>query len=104
DMHLKNFSMIIQNDDTWNLAPAYDLLNVAIVNPDDKEELALTMTARKNKFNRLRFAEFGQTLGLSPRQIEGVFKRLLTNEKIGLNLINMSFLSKANQQKYSELL
>jgi serine/threonine-protein kinase HipA len=104
DMHLKNFSMIIQNDDTWNLAPAYDLLNIAVANPDDKEELALTMTARKNKFDRLRFAEFGQNLGLSPRQIEGVFKRLLRNEKKALNLINMSFLSEAYQQKYSELL
>ena len=30
-------------DDQWTLAPAYDLLNVAIVNPDDAEELALTL-------------------------------------------------------------
>ena len=104
DIHLKNFSMIIQNDNTWNLAPAYDLLNVAIANPDDKEELALTMTARKNKFNRLRFAEFGQNLGLSPRQIEGVFRRLLRNEKKGLDLIRTSFLSKAYQDKYNTLL
>jgi len=32
DMHLKNFSMIVQSDGTWDLAPAYDLLNVTIVN------------------------------------------------------------------------
>jgi len=31
-MHLKNFSMI-NSGDAWSLAPAYDLLNVAIVNP-----------------------------------------------------------------------
>ena len=103
DMHLKN-SMIIQNDYTWNLTPAYNLLNVAIANPDDKEESALTMTAGKDKFNRQRFAEFGQNLGLSSRQIEGVFKRLLRNEKKRFNLIRTSFLSKAYQQKYSELL
>lgn len=52
DMHLKNFSLINRPDNTWALSPAYDLLNVAIVNPDDKEELALTLNARKNKFNR----------------------------------------------------
>lgn len=34
DMHLKNFSMI-NNGATWSLAPAYYLLNVAIVNPGD---------------------------------------------------------------------
>lgn len=34
DMHLKNFSMILTTSG-WLLAPAYDLLNVAIVNPYD---------------------------------------------------------------------
>ncbi|RZL21755.1 MAG: HipA domain-containing protein, partial [Pedobacter sp.] len=41
DMHLKNFSLLL-DDDKWSLSPAYDLLNVAIVNPEDKKELALT--------------------------------------------------------------
>jgi serine/threonine-protein kinase HipA len=42
DMHLKNFSMI-ESASGWILSPAYDLLNVSIINPDDNEELALTM-------------------------------------------------------------
>ncbi len=63
-MHLKNFSMIARNGTTWSLAPAYDLLNVTIVNPGDKEELALTLNARKSKFNKTRFIEFGQNLDL----------------------------------------
>lgn len=46
DMHLKNFSMI-HFGETWTLAPAYDLLNVAIVNPDDTEELALTLDGKR---------------------------------------------------------
>ena len=77
---------------------------MAIANPGDKEELALTLGARKNKFNRQRFAELGQNLGLSPRQVEGVFRRLLKNEKKALNLIGTSFLSKSYQQKYSAIL
>jgi serine/threonine-protein kinase HipA len=47
DMHLKNFSMI-ESSTGWVLAPAYDLLNVAIVLPEDTEELALTLDG-KNK-------------------------------------------------------
>lgn len=50
DMHLKNFSMI-ESPSGWILAPAYDLLNVAIVNPDDTEELALTIEGKKKKLN-----------------------------------------------------
>ncbi len=104
DMHLKNFSMITPNSIKWNLAPAYDLLNATIVNPDDKEELALTLNARKNKFNRQRFEAFGQNLGLADRQIEGVFKRLFTNEKKAADLIGKSFLSGEYKQKYRTLL
>lgn len=104
DMHLKNFSMIMQHDGTWGVAPAYDLLNIAIINPDDKEELALTLAARKNKFNRQRFAEFGQILGLSNRQTDGVFNRLIRNEKPVIDLIGKSFLSDEYKQKYTTLL
>lgn len=104
DMHLKNFSMIAQSNGEWSLAPAYDLLNVAIVNPADKEELALTISARKSKFNRIRFVEFGQNLGLTNRQIEGVFARLFKNKQLALDMIDISFLSDEFKDKYRELL
>lgn len=104
DMHLKNFSMIVQRDGTWSLAPAYDLLNVAIVNPEDKEELALTIDSRKSKFNRTRFMQFGLSLGLTIRQIEGAFSRLLRNEISAINLIGLSFLTDEYKQKYTVLL
>ena len=37
DMHLKNFSLYAPKG-KWGLTPAYDLLNVALVNPKDDEE------------------------------------------------------------------
>lgn len=104
DMHLKNFSMIAKDNDTWGLAPAYDLLNAAIVNPDDNEELALTLGARKSKLNRMYFLEFGLNLGLTNRQIEGVFNRLVRNEQSAINLIKRSFLSETYKEKYATLL
>jgi Uncharacterized protein related to capsule biosynthesis enzymes len=104
DMHLKNFSLIAKDDDTWVLAPAYDLLNVAIVNPDDKEELALTLNARKTKLNRTRFEEFAKGLGLNARQIARTFNRLLKNEEQALHLLEQSFLSDKYKEKYRALL
>jgi len=103
DMHLKNFSMITRNG-SWDLAPAYDLLNVTIVNPGDKEELALTLNARKSRFNRTRFVEFGQSLGLTMRQIDGVFKRLERNKEKAIELIGISFLSDKYRKKYLAVL
>jgi serine/threonine-protein kinase HipA len=80
------------------------LLNVTIVNPADKEELALNMNARKNKFNRTRFVQFGQNLGLTTRQIEGVFKRLLRNKEKAVQLVGNSFLSEKYKKKYLTVL
>jgi serine/threonine-protein kinase HipA len=103
DMHLKNFSMIVKNG-SWGLAPAYDLLNVAIVNPLDNEELALTLDAKKSKFSWTHFEQFGIKLGLSSRQIDLSLKRFGNNLELANNWIDQSFLSEEYKQKYQVLL
>ncbi|EIA08650.1 HipA protein [Flavobacterium frigoris PS1] len=103
DMHLKNFSMI-HSGETWTLAPAYDLLNVAIVNPDDTEELALTLEGKKKKLKWEHFKRLGITLGLNEKQIKGMAKRFHKNKPIAIEWINNSFLSHAFKEKYKTLL
>lgn len=103
DMHLKNFSMI-NSDDQWNLAPAYDLLNVAIANPDDTEELALTLEGKKRRFSLEHFQRFGNGLGLTERQIHGVFKRFAKNKGLVKQWIDRSFLSEEFKAKYMEVI
>ena len=103
DMHLKNFSFV-QTSYGWALAPAYDLLNVSIVNPEDKEELALTISGKKKKITRKILFEFGVELGLSKKQIEGAFKRFQDLKDDALELIKTSFLSEAMQEAYANLL
>lgn len=103
DMHLKNFSMIrIENQ--WKLAPAYDLLNVAIANTNDKEELALTLNGKKNKLWRKDFEQFGISLGLNKKQIDGVFNRFIENKSTALNWIKKSFLSENAKDDYQNLM
>ncbi|MDE3213339.1 MAG: HipA domain-containing protein, partial [Bacteroidota bacterium] len=103
DMHLKNFSMI-NNGSEWSLAPAYDLLNVAIVNPDDTEELALTLEGKKKKLKREHFERFGKGLDLNDKQIESVFRRMFKNKSVAMQWIDHSFLSEKYQEKYKELM
>jgi len=88
----------------WVLSPAYDLLNVTILNPDDKEELALTLEGKKSKIKREHFIHLGQDMGLTGRQMEGVFKRLDVNYSKAISWINDSFLSREMKEKYQELL
>jgi serine/threonine-protein kinase HipA len=103
DMHLKNFSLI-KTSTGWSLAPAYDLLNVKLVLPEDKEELALTLGGKKRKLNRDNFENFGKDLRLTNKQISGVFKRLIKTKPKAIRLINKSFLSPDMKLKYIEIL
>jgi len=97
DMHLKNFSLI-KADYGWTLSPAYDLLNVSIINPDDEEELALTLAGKKKKITRKLLIDFGLDLGLTQKQINGVFKRFNKSKNKAIVLIRNSFLSEEMQK------
>lgn len=103
DMHLKNFSMI-NTGEHWTLAPAYDLLNVAIVNPEDTEELALTLEGKKKKLKWEHFQRLGLQLNLNEKQIKGIAKRFKKNKPIAIDWINNSFLSDEFKNKYKVLL
>lgn len=103
DMHLKNFSMI-ESSLGWMFSPAYDLLNVAIVFPEDTEELALTLIGKKKKLKREHFEQFGKGLGLTTKQIKGTFNRMIIHKSSAYDWIESSFLSNDMKIAYKELL
>jgi len=103
DMHLKNFSMI-EGPSGWVLSPAYDLLNVSIIFPDDLEELALTLVGKKKKLKREDFEQLGNSLGLTPKQIKGSFNRMMKNKSKAIDWIDQSFLSENMKLAYKDLI
>lgn len=102
-MHLKNFSLY-RPMEGYQLTPAYDLLNVAIANPKDKEELALTLAGKKTKLRLADFLNAAKTMRLE----ENVVQRLITELHKALpkwqQLIKDSFLSEEHKQMYEELI
>ncbi len=77
DMHLKNFSLLREDNAAWHLADAYDLLPVKLLLPDDSEDMALTLNGKKAKIGRNDFIEFGKTIGLNERQISRAVSRII---------------------------
>jgi len=102
-MHLKNFSMILSDED-WVLAPAYDLLNVNLHIPEDTEEMALTIGGKRRELTKSDFINLGLSFKLTEKQIVNTFKRFVKAEKKMEQEIKYSFLSLENQIKYIELL
>ena len=103
DMHLKNFSLI-ESGNGWTFSPAYDLLNVSIVIPDDKDELALTLIGKKRKLKREHFEQLGIKIGLNNKQLKSIFIRMIKNKQKAINWIEKSFLSNAMKTAYIETL
>lgn len=103
DMHLKNHSMLL-SDIGWVLSPFYDLLNVKLVLPGDKEDMALLLGGKKENFNKGYFDRFGDVLKLNAKQINGVYKRLQTWLPGATQLIERSFLDTDQQDAYKKLI
>jgi len=103
DMHLKNFSMM-EGPSGWTLAPAYDLLNVSILNPDDTEELALTLCGEKKKINREYFDQLGKGIGLTDKQIQATFNRMAKFRPNAMHWIDKSFMSEKMKDAYKHVL
>ena len=103
DMHLKNFSLY-RPGKNYQLTPAYDLLNVAIANPNDQEELALPLSGRKSRLKLDDFLRAGTTMGLE----NNVVVRLVENMHKALpkwrSLISDSFLSDEMKERYEQLI
>ena len=103
DMHLKNFSLY-RPFGRYQLTPAYDLLNVAVANPKDKEELALPLSGRKSKLRLDDFLSGAKTMGLD----EKVVLRLIASLQKALPkwqlLIQNSFLDDDMKIAYINLI
>ena len=102
DMHLKNFSLYQPAED-YQLTPAYDLLNVAIANPKDKEELALTLAGKKTKLRLADFLNAAKTMGLEENVVQRLVAGLHKVFPKWQQLIKDSFLSEEQKQAYEEL-
>ena len=103
DMHLKNFSLY-RPKALYQLSPAYDLLNVAIANPKDKEEMALSINGKKARIKLADFLKASDTMGIEQRVTLGLINGLRNAMPAWIDLINNSFLSDEMKQSYLDLI
>lgn len=104
DMHLKNFSLIRNEEDEIMLTPAYDLLSTKLLIPKDKEDLALPVNGKKSNFRKKDFDLFAAQLGINEAAPLKIYKKFGEAFPDLNKLINKSFLSKEMKEKYIALL
>jgi serine/threonine-protein kinase HipA len=104
DMHLKNFSLYSKVKGQYMLTPAYDMLATALVIPEDKEELALTLNGKKSKLKKGDFEKAFVQSGLNAKVAAHIFTKL---EKIipqWMDFIDSSFLNEGMKEGYKRLI
>lgn len=104
DMHLKNFSLLEKEGLGLSLSPAYDLLPTVLVNPADKEELALTLNAKKRKLNYNDFLVAYESCGLSKKLLDNTLELFLYCKPEMEEVLAKSFVSDEYKTAYFKLL
>ncbi len=103
DMHLKNFSLIRDENNDILLSPAYDLLNTKLLIPDDTEEFALTMNGKKSRLNKDDFTAFAGSLKISPKQQELIHEKIFSLRGEWEELTGRSFLVDELKESYLKI-
>jgi serine/threonine-protein kinase HipA len=104
DMHLKNFSLLKNEQDHYELAPAYDLVSSALVVEGDDEELALTLCGKKKRLRNSDFIRAMTTSGIPDKAAENILNKYAKLRNTWLDFINQSFLSEEMIGNYCQLI
>ena len=106
DMHLKNFSLIETHEASgvFTLSPAYDLLPVNVIMPEDTEEFALAMNGKKTHLRKKDFFVFAEECGIPKTSAVKMIAKIISLQKNYLELCDDSQLPQHLKERFSELI
>ena len=106
DMHLKNFSLIETHEASgvYVLSPAYDLLPVSVIMPEDTEEFALAMNGKKTHISMKDFFVFAEQCGIPKTSAEKMTAKIVSLKPKYQELCADSLLSNQLKERFSELI
>ena len=106
DMHLKNFSLIETHEASgiYALSPAYDLLPVNVIMPEDTEEFALAINGKKTHIRKKDFFVFAEECEIPKTSAEKMIAKIVSLKSAYQALCGSSLLSQALKERFSELI
>lgn len=106
DMHLKNFSLIetAERSGSYILSPAYDLLPVNVIMPEDKEQTALALNGKKQNIRRKDFFIFAEECGITHISAEKIINKLVSMKPEFLSMCEDSLLPEDMKEQFSLLI
>ena len=105
DMHLKNFSLIESESGSgeYHLSPAYDLLPVNVIMPEDKEEFTLPINGKKRNIRRKDFLIFAADCGIAKLAAEKMIEQLVSMTPVFIEMCRNSLMPQDMKEAFIEL-
>lgn len=104
DMHMKNFSLIMDGKGKYRLAPTYDQVSIALVMPEDTEELALPLQGFKTKLMSFDFIYAMTDSGLDAGVAEKLLLRFQKYRQRWFECIDVSFIKENQKTLFKDII
>ena len=106
DMHLKNFSLIEREPGSriFVLSPAYDLLPVNVIMPEDTEETALALNGKKSGLGRKDFLALAENIGLDQKIAADLIGSVTGKADEAVSMCRESYLNSELKEKLAALI
>jgi serine/threonine-protein kinase HipA len=105
-MHLKNFSLIEDAPGTrqFSLSPAYDLLPVNVIMPEDTEQMALTLDGKKKGIHKKEFMHFAENSRIAAKSAERMIQKVIGAKEQYLRACEESYMSETQKKQMKILI
>ena len=106
DMHLKNFSLIetVEGSISYVLSPAYDLLPVNVIMPEDNEEFALALNGKKTHIRKKDFLVFADECEITKTSAEKMIAKIVSMKPKYIEMCSNSSLPEHLKESFIELI
>lgn len=93
DLHLKNFSFIMDEEGKLRLSPFYDVLPTKVILPSDHDDLGMVFNGRKSNLHGHDFSAFAAKVGISEASKQKMMKAIEKKAKEMKQIIADSLLN-----------
>lgn len=106
DMHLKNLSLIERAPGArvFELSRAYDILPVNVVEPNDLDELALSLNGKRRRLEMEDFLEFAKYCNLELNTVRKILSQILVRQGDFGAIIEKAPLPANGKERWRELI
>lgn len=104
DVHLKNFSFVMDDNGKLSLSPFYDLMPTKVILPTDREELGMLLNGKKTSLTKKDFDAFAIENEIPELTKTKIINEIISKQEEFFEIIENSLLDQNSKSKWKKLI